>query len=681
MALKPEGGSSSAPVDGLCMIDPVVLGGVINDLATMEAAIAAETKGLKAELDKVGVPADRVNDLAKIASWLHGELPMLRRRHAAAVLLAAQRMELPPGINMLPMPEDPTLAAQQAGELAAKRVRDGLAGKPPSLDRAVNAATAVRQITTRKGRLSAEDLAFLQALYGGLGRAVYRVPAQLGEDQAAKSALVDGLLLLSNEKVGGGFDKVPAEIRQDLRDTGLGYWTKRGGNAADPLSGQGFPELARFLLSRDPASTIAPGDEFAVGLARSAAESLRLQHWLKQEYSIVSPVFASSEIQQLLGLVAISHKAAAELMADPYAVRALLSYNWEDKGAAVAGLTGWAAKAALDPSSPDYVMAKRATADLINAVTVNGSASDENAPDYQMFKQSLQWVQNSPEIALAFSKLIAANLADFGDTQPSQVTGPGDENHLRISTDQRHRFAMLASTDQQARLILKVAAAAYKAQILADPTYQEAKSLGFIDAMITAASHNAVYYEHMNEADAKNKAKAAAQADDAMVNSVLTYIIGQLIAAGPGTGLAVNAGKWVLTRIVNEGVRPTPGVVDPVLPATVNTDADATGRDVAQNQAAHDLANACIRADPTGTSTAELPERLNERGADGQLHLKDLSKMTSTEIDELQGWAIKTYGTEYLETYANNFHNYYSSGEKIEDGTDGLTNYVDAPTG
>jgi hypothetical protein len=690
---KDERGSGG---DGLCMIDPVVLGGVINDLATMEAAIAAETKGLKAEFEKVGISAGPVNELTKVATWLHGELPMLRRRHSAAVLLAAQRMELPPGVTMQSVPEDPAEAFKLAGELAAKRVLAGLDGKPPSRHGAVNAAAAVREITSRRGRLSADDLAFLQALYGGTGRALYRVPGLLGDDQAAKAALVDGLLLLSNQKAGGGFDKVPAEIRQDLRDTGWRYWNTPGDKATDPMRGDGFPELARFLLNRDPKSTIPAGDEFATGLGRSAVANLQLQQWLKKEYSSVSPepamartaLLNTAEVQQLLGLVGTSHKAAATLMSDKEAVRALVGHDWEDKGAAVAGLTDWAAKVALDPSSPEYALAKRATADLINAVTTNGSASDENAADYQMFKQSLQWVQNSPEIARAFSRLIAANLADFGDAEPSQVPGPGDEKHLRISTDQRHRFAMLASTDQQARVLLKVAAAAYKAQVLSDPTYGKAKSLGFIDAMISAAGHNAVYYEHMNEADAKNKVLAAAQADDAMVKSVAGYLFGQLISGIPGEGLilgaagknVVGAGKWVLSRIVNEGIMQGPDAPVPVLPTTVDTDADATGFDVAENQAAHDLAAARLRADPTGKGIAGLAASLTERGADGRLKVKDLSLMPTSGRARLQRWAEQTGGTDYLKTYADTFRSYYGLGEKIKDGPDGLTNYVNAPT-
>ncbi|MFI7068539.1 hypothetical protein ACIBL3_46655 [Kribbella sp. NPDC050124] len=383
-------------------------------------------------------------------------------------------------------------------------------------------------------------------------------------------------------------------------------------------------------------------------------------------------------MQQLLGIVALSHKAAAAVMSDSDAPRTLLRHDWQDDGAAVAGLTDWAAQAALNPSSPEFVLAKQATADLIRAVTVHDS--DEGSLDHQTFKRSLDGVKANPLIAQALSKLIAANLSDFGADEPSQVTGPGDENHLRISTDQRHRFAMLASTDQDARILLRLAADAYKTSVLSDPTSTEAKSAGFVDAMVTAAGHNAVYYDHINDADAVNKARAAAQADEQMVKSVATYLFGEIAdgikVPGKVTGMSADVGRWVLGRVIDEGLMQIPEPAT-VLPTTVDTDADATGVGVAENHAAHDLANARVR---TGDTTGLNPQLL-ERGSDGRPHLKGLSAMTTDERRLLQTWArTKTGGGDYIETYANAFRGYYGLGEKIEDGPDGLRNFVEAPT-
>ena len=503
---------------------------------------------------------------------------------------------------------------------------------------------------------------------------------------------------MSNDKLGGGFDKVPAEIRQDLRDTGWRYWNGPGDKATNPFRGDGFPALAKFLLNRDPNSKVVPGDEFATQLGRSAVDNLRLQQWLHKEYGKVAPpeqmaktaLLSTGEIQNLLGLVALSHKASATLMSDTESVRALIGHDWEDKGTSVAGLTDWAAKVALDPDSPEYVMAKKATASLINAVTVNDS--DENSPQHDMFKNSMGWLKNNPEIAQAFGKLIAANITDFGDDEPSGPTGPGDERHLRISTDQRHRFAMLASTDQESRILLRVASEAYKAEALEHPTAAEARSAGFIDAMVTAASHNAIYYDHIGDADAKNAAAAAARADDEQVRAVANYVFGELISSihlpehehQPGEAEPlpgnpkhlVGAGKFVLSKILTEGLIPPPDEPKPVLPTVVDTDTDATGVGVAENRAAYDLANAATR----GGHTNGLPSTLITTGTDGNPHLKDASTMTTDERTLLKRWADQTGHSQYVDTYANAFRGYYGLGEKIEDGPDGLRNFVDAPT-
>jgi hypothetical protein len=101
MALKDEDGSHGSLADGYCMIYPVVLKGVIDDLATIETAITTELRGLKTEFEKVGVSTHPITNLVNVATWLQGELPMLRRRHAAAVLLESQGLQFSPGTQML----------------------------------------------------------------------------------------------------------------------------------------------------------------------------------------------------------------------------------------------------------------------------------------------------------------------------------------------------------------------------------------------------------------------------------------------------------------------------------------------------------------------------------------------------------------------------------------------------
>ena len=683
MARRDEGGRSGNG-DGLCMIDPVVLGGVIKDLATMETAITTELKGLKAEFDKVGVSAQPINDLMNVAHWLHAELPMLRRRHAAAVLLANQGMPLAaPGLKMLSMPEDPAAATKQAGELAAARLRDALDGKPPGMDGIVAASNALRQITGRKDKLTPDDLAFLQGMYGGLGRDVYRIPGQLGDDKAAKSAFVDGLLMLSNEKLGGGFDLLPTEIRQDVRDNAWTYWNVPGGKDRDPA--KGFSELAGFLQNRDPQGTISPGKDFAVGIARSIADELRMKEWLKDEYTggVKPPsefgnnvYLTKAQGQDLLSLVTMNHEASAELMGNSQFIRLVVGEDWDDDGKAVAGLTSWAVKAAADPSSPEYRLAKEATAELINIVTTN--SNDQEDPHSQGFKEALQGMKNNPMIAQAFSRLVAANISDFGEDEPGTLTATGVDGNLEIPTEVRYRFAMLASMDPDARTILQIAAEAYKLTVFTGPHpgSEAATKVAAIDGIIVAAGHNALYYDNVDAADGQNAARKAARADDQARLAVLRQFYDTLAGTVSG-GTPIGLAKTALSQLLDDGLKlPEPATV---LPGKVPTDADASGVLVPEARGAHDFADAHLRADGDRGTSGLRPE-LFKKGADGHPQLKELSEMTGEQRRVLRNWALANGGEGYVSTYASLFARTYGDGEKVDDGQVVMKAFTDDPT-
>ncbi len=663
------------------MIDPVILGGVINDLATMETAITTELKGLKTEFEKVGVTAQPINDLVTVSHWLHGELPMLRRRHAAAVLLESQGMMFYPGTKMLAMPEDPTLATKQAGELAAKRIRDGLDAKPPSKYAIVDAAKALRQLTARNGKLTPDELTFLQALYGGLGRTVYKLPEQLGDDKATKSTIVDGLLLLSNEKLGGGFDKLPAEIRQDVRSTSWTYWNSPGGKDRTP-PGQGFHDLATFLQNQDPNSKNGPGKELALGLAHSVADEFRMKDWLHDEYGSTKTGPPSDmknnvyldmgQAQDMLSLVSRNHNADAELMGDRNFLAQTLAQDWPDDGKAMAKLTNWAAKAAIDPANPEYKLAKDATADLINIVTTN-----QDGPDQQMFKVALDGAKDNPEIARTFSRLVAANIADFGEDDPNSTTATSTNGDLEIPTDRRNRLAMLGAMDPQGRAIMHIAAEAHKMETLGapHPDSEAARRTAAIDGIVTAAGHNALYYDNLDAADSQNKTRAAAFADDQAVDSVLRKFYDTAAGLVPG-GPVIGLTKDALATLLEDGLElPEP---EPVLPGKVSTDGDATGVHVPEARAAHDLAQARLRADTNGA--AGLRPDMFTPGADGHPKLKDLSEMTGTQRATLRTWAEKNGGGDYMSTYGDGFSRTYTQGEKVEDGPAVLKDFVEAST-
>ncbi|MFB6721206.1 hypothetical protein ACFCV3_13635 [Kribbella sp. NPDC056345] len=677
MAYKDEGGHG-AQADGLCMIDPVVLGGVINDLATMESAIGAELKGLKAEFAKVGVSTQPLTDLTNVANWLHNELPMLRRRHAAAVLLASQGMPSVPGTPMLSMTEDPTGATKRAGELLAARLRDALDGRPPGKDGLTAAAKTLQQLTGRKGKLSPDDIAFLQALYGSLGRQVYRLPGQLGDDKKAKSAFVEGLLMLSNSKTGGGFDKLPAEIRHDARDNAWTYWNLPGDKVRTSPPGQGFHDLVAFLQNQDAGNNLGPGKELAMAIARSVGDEFRLKQWLADEYGNVAMpdqmknnVYLDlSQAQQMLGLVSRNHDAATQLVGEPEFMGQILGQRWDDNGKVVAGLTDWAARAAVNPLDPEHKLAKEASARLINTVTTNDD-------DQKLFQIAVNGAKNNPEIARAFSRVVAANIADFGEDDPQSTRATSTNGDLAIPTDQRQRLAMLGGMDPQGRAIMRIAARTYTIETLGSyPEIEAARRIAAVDGIITAGGHNAIYYRETDDADRKTKALAAAAADDAAVDSILRKFYDTAAGLVPG-GTAIGFAKDALSALLNKGMTlPEP---DPVQPGQISTDKDATGAHVPEVKAAHDLADARLRADG-GQNKLKFPPNMFKPDSHGRLQLKDLSEMDQNQRAVLRVWADRNAGTLYLGTYSEGFRNYYSEGSKVNDGSGPIKNFVETST-
>ncbi|MEV0581792.1 polymorphic toxin type 17 domain-containing protein [Nonomuraea sp. NPDC050310] len=63
-------------------IDPVQLKGMIGDLDDVKSLINEKTLGLDRDFGRAGLDTKHVTTLRSVADWIHGELPMLRRRQS-----------------------------------------------------------------------------------------------------------------------------------------------------------------------------------------------------------------------------------------------------------------------------------------------------------------------------------------------------------------------------------------------------------------------------------------------------------------------------------------------------------------------------------------------------------------------------------------------------------------------
>jgi hypothetical protein len=413
------------------------------------------------------------------------------------------------------------------------------------------------------------------------------------------------------------------------------------------------------------------------------ADDLHMKQWLDDQYGNTKTgppsdmkqnvYLDTDQVQAVLGLVARNHAPDTELVGDRQFMQLVLSQEWGDDGKAVANLTDWAARAAADPANPEHKLAKEAAANLINAVTIN--QSDPGDLHQNLFNVAVDSAKDNPEIARAFSRIVAANIADFGEDEPGSDRAFSTNGDLAIPTDQRYRLAMLGGMDPQGRAIMHIAAEAYKLGDLSDgPIDKETARRGAaIDAIITAGGHNALYYENIDAADAENKARAAAIADDQAVSSVLRKFYDTTTGTISG-GLPIGVAKDLLTSLLDEGMKlPEP---DPVLPAAVSTK-DATSVLMPEVRAAHDYAE--VRLNATGTHGTGLRPEMFTTDADGHPRLKDISEMNGIQKTALRTWAEEHGGDDYVTTYAELFGRTYATGELVDKGDGAMIAYVRNP--
>lgn len=542
MADKAEGGRSGNG-DGFCGINPVTLDGVIKDLAAVEAAITAEVPRFKAEFDKVGVPTGPVTDLAGVARWLHEQLPMLRRRQAAAALLASQGLSFTPNTSLLSIPEDSDAAIEQAADLAAQHTKARLDGKPDGHNGMISAVTAIERISNTKGLLSPDDVLFLHAYYGRLGKDVYKLPGYLRDDNnwaaptrtsyslgevirtsldakardRLAAATVSGLLALSDERRGGNWNRLPDYVRKAAADKlTFSVMPDKG-----TVQGSGFDaqDLAKFLA--DPAVSDRAGLVFSKRLAITAAQSVNAYRLIRESSPSTSPIDDETSLT-FLQVASRNEQAMRDLltgkgMEQPAGVstRVYDGYKhpedflvpittnfWSDDGKAASETIGWIADAERSTNPVRHQLALEAWQGLIKTITDPAVLQAEL--DVVTRKIAGTIVPTGPELGVVnpmITRALARNAAGL-------LTALGGENE-ELSTA---RLFTLIGTDTESAEAL--AGAIYLHNLagihssLKDPNrvLRDADPAGRLQGLLDAAFHNVAVERNEDVAQAQENA-------------------------------------------------------------------------------------------------------------------------------------------------------------------------------
>jgi hypothetical protein len=676
------------------MIDPVVLGGVINDLATMETAIGTELKGLRTEFEKVGVSTQPITDLTNVANWLHGELPMLRRRHTAAVLLESQGLQFSPGTKMLSIPEDPAVATKQAGDLAVNQVRAALDGKPPGRDGVVTAIRALERIRNTKGRLGPDDLLFLETFYKGLGKDLYKVPQFLKNDDnwiaptrttyapgeiipaaldpktraALASSLVGGLLSLSDERRGGSWNRLPKFVQEAAADK---YKVANLHDGDTLLSGQKAHDLADFLANSDGTTSagVVLSKRLAITAAESAEEYKRLHSGLRAPEN-------DSTARTFLQLAGRSEQAMHDLLTnqqmgpegdptghvfDGYGdpkkfLLAISTHAWSDDGKAASAVTNWIADASRSTDPQRSELAHEAMQGLVTTLadpSVMSQLMDIDGRKSLPHPDSDALGQVNPELARSLVRDTAAFFKEFSDPGAefftSKAKGMSDGEEVGA------RWFTLVSTDPTAAEAL--AAAVYREKVdglhaqLHNPTevLDIPRRAGQLQGLLDAGLHNV----GMERTGDKEEAKQAADDIRGKALGVVGHYLGK---AGTVPGLdPVEIADKILGGLIGPDTTP----VDPQQIETYGVDPQANG--ASRMLIRYEMTNALIESGQI--KVEDLPDEI--RGHGNPPRLMSPAEFKSADYNKIAGAYEKStagvpgvtqisdkYLTEYSDSYS-----------------------------
>ncbi|MWA02947.1 hypothetical protein F8568_021715 [Actinomadura sp. LD22] len=455
-----------------------------------------------------------------------------------------------------PLPLNPDKA-----ELDADRFKQYLNGElPPDADyaamiAALNAASLQgRQLQASGGQLDYRTIAYLEKFYGTLGEDLFtELPAfingkgdsSLGDDPLLRrdtlQALGDGLLMLSNERLGGGYDKLPQSVR-DVFGRGLPYTYE--GSTTEESWGRDYVTMAQLL----DGTTATGGKEFSTQLVTAS-----LYYMDHDNRSSAKRDTAFADLPNDWPIIRMLHVATRNIEADHAILTGtfdpglggketvdlltrLYTFEWSDGGSAASSLTSW-----IHEDSPyyqndleRYLAADAATA-LINTVTgvgedglystltdippvhdgaaftdfatelrgiFFGPSSDPDAPSVGMV---------NPELSREFAKIAGQYFDDFASEPSTATSTTYEKGHLDIPPRARARFFELISGDPGAALQLATAVELYQKDNIHQYYEQgDPNTYGSANGRLRALLHAGLVAEAMDRTDDLHAARVDA---------------------------------------------------------------------------------------------------------------------------------------------------------------------------
>ncbi|MDT0331915.1 TPR repeat region-containing protein [Nocardiopsis lambiniae] len=359
--------------------------------------------------------------------------------------------------------------------------------------------TNAKQAQNTGSGFRSEEIDFLEAFYtnlemegGGHSTGVLSVPAWMegdhmsGEERAhALGVLGDGLLTLSDEDLGGGYDLLPQSVRRAAE----GPFLHLPGENEMPYHLVSYQEDARALshLLRHTDDELRGGDAFSTNLTLGAGAYMH--YWgaegengwvVSEELAPLVEVGTRNEDANHYVLTGEYPNGKTEIPGLPElaphertnAVEGILTYEWHDDGATARGLVDWMAEDALSEDDEVRERAGTAAAGFVETVTTAEmqKALTDTGVDVGDSKDA-SFTEFNPELADAFAGVFDSYIFSFAesvieDADNELITGVGDYNPetggFNIGIQERAAYMQYLMGDEAAATRVINSASAYE---------------------------------------------------------------------------------------------------------------------------------------------------------------------------------------------------------------------------
>ncbi|GAA1071574.1 TPR repeat region-containing protein [Nocardiopsis metallicus] len=296
-----------------------------------------------------------------------------------------------------------------------------------------------------------------------------------GKREEIQRTLANGLLVLSNETVGGGMSRLPSDVQEAAAGrkefTGL-FWGVNDTKEWKAWSDD-FTALADLLDHAGPG--MKGGTEFSTTLLGTVAldDNQGAKHLVaERDQTIIDVATRNPEASNIIltgkdfeGNTYEHHEHHQGRLTPEVALEALYTNKWEDGGKAVRGLTDWitledgvAEARGIPEGAQDKAMVEFMKL-MENENLVEALGQTKHSVQYGEGDDRVEWrnvsaTQLNPDLADGFADLFISYSDTFGhtaglDPHKPVETGMNDNDDLRFSKDARLAFTQLAVGDPE----------------------------------------------------------------------------------------------------------------------------------------------------------------------------------------------------------------------------------------